>query len=252
MAAPAFVTSTTVPPGTVVDTTTSPQWTPVRVVARLTEPVVGLDTNPLHLDGLLSWAGYLTHVDQHGHLHLPPLSPDQCADFALPLATWAMPASVPDPHPLAVGAGGLVWGWACSAAWYTPAGHTTVNVRRRPATDVMARYTTDNSHHLSTGPLKARDTPHPATLVGEVTWWALADRARLQAMLDRVIGVGRMPRHGHGRVLRWTVGRDDTAIDQWRWRHLPDPAGRPETIRAPYHHHSRRMPCAPLGAPPWA
>lgn len=244
---------TLITPATTVDTTRNPGMVPVRVEARMAEPVVGLDTNRLHLDGPLSQAGFAAYLDQHGHGHLPPMTPEFCVDFQLPLATWTAPA--PDRvHPIARGADpDRVWGWACSAAHYRPAGHTITQVRRRPATDVMARYTGDKNHHLSAGPLKARDVPHPATLVETITWWALTpDPDRLHTMLNRVPGIGRMPRHGNGRVRTWTVTQDEQARDRWTWRTLPAPTGRVDAIRAPYHHPSRQMPCAPLGEPTWA
>lgn len=245
--------ATLVPPGTAVNTTSNPAMIPVRVEARLAEPVIGADTNPLHLDGPLSQAGYAAHLDQHGHGHLPPMTPDFCVDFTLPLASWTAPAPDSGVHDLARAAHpDLVWGWACSAADYTPAGATIVQVRRRPATDIMARYTGDRTHHLSAGPLKARDVPQPATLVEAVTWWALTpDPGRLQAMLARVPGIGRMPRHGNGRVHQWTVTEDPLAAQRWRWRTWPQTGGLPAGVRAPYHHPTRRMPCAPLGEPPW-
>jgi hypothetical protein len=242
----------TIPPGTVADTTIQPM-VPVRVEARMAEPVIGLDTNPLHLDGPLSQAGWAEYLDVHGHGSLPPMTPDSCADFNLPLATWTAPAPSDGVHDLARAADRtLVWGWACSAADYQPAGATITQVRRRPATDVMARYTPDKTHHLSAGPLKARDVPQPAVLVETITWWALTpDPDRLHRMLNRVPGLGRLPRHGNGRVHQWTVNVDERAAQRWRWRTWPQPGGLPAGIRAPYHHPSRRMPCAPLGDPPW-
>src|SRR5690606_25847067 len=42
----------TTPPG---DTTADPRWQPIRVVARLATPVIGLDSHPMHLDGPASW-----------------------------------------------------------------------------------------------------------------------------------------------------------------------------------------------------
>lgn len=236
---------------TVADTADSPGMVPVRIEAFMAEPVVGLDTNPLHLDGPLSQAGLAVYLDRYGHGHLPPMTPEFCVDFRLPLATWTRPAPE-GVHKLAFCTAGQVWGWACSAADYQPAGHTVTQVRRRPAVDVMARYTPDKSHHLSTGPLKARDVPHPAVLVETIRWWALTpDPGLLQAMLGRVPGIGRMPRHGDGRVHTWTVSVDELARERWQWRTWPAAAGQDGSIRAPYHHPSRKMPCAPLGDPPW-
>lgn len=234
---------TVIPSGSVTDTTRDTRWTPVRVTAYLAEPVLHLYGNPLHLDGPLSWAGYLEHVAEHGHHTIPPIGRDQAVDFALPLATWT--ASAPGPvHPLAVAATpGHVWGWACSAAHYIPLGSTAVSVSRRPAVEAAVRYTRDNRWHLSTGPLKARLTTEPAVLVMTVTWWALAEPERLASMLARVHGLGRKTRHGHGRVLRWKVEVDDAAWELWRNRVWPDQTGQLDGIRAPYHHHTRRMPC---------
>lgn len=63
-------------------------------------------------------------------------------------------------------------------------------------------------------------------------------------LLARVTHLGRHTRHGHGRVLSWDVLEDGTAREKWRRRVFPDPTGAPDTVRAPYHHPSRRMPCS--------
>jgi hypothetical protein len=237
-----------VPPRSVVDTTADAGWVPVRVAAVLAEPLVAWDTNPLHLDGPASWGAYLDHVTEHGHHVLPPMGRGQCVDLPLPMATWTRPAPG-QVDELALGADeSQVWGWACSAARpLGDVGHTKVQVRRRPAVEAGHRYAPDNRWHLSTGPLKARDVTHPAALILGLEWWALADPDRLARVLGRVTHLGRLARHGHGRVLRWDVDPDDSAADRWQNRTFPDPAGLPGAIRAPYHHHSRRMPCT---APP--
>lgn len=232
-------------PGTAVDTTGDPSWEPVRVTARLAEPVINIDGHPAHLDGPASWGAYLAYTDVHGYHSLPPMTDDTAVDFDLPLARWTAPAPG-GAHPAARAADpGMVWGWACSAAHYDAAGYTTAAVRRRPATDEAARYTRDAKWHLAAGPLKARDTPHSATLTRQITWWALADPEPLQRLLDRVHGLGRHTRHGHGRVLSWQVARDPAARTRWRDRTWPDPDGTGPiaAIRAPYHHPTRRMPC---------
>lgn len=227
----------------VADTTEEGRWTPVRVTARLGEPVAALDTNPLCLDGPAAWGAFQAWQEAHGTRALPPMGHGQAVDFALPLATWAHPAPE-GAHPAACTAAGLAWGWACSAGVYTPLARTRVQVRRKPETPAMARYAPDRRHHLATGPLKARDTPVPATLATEVGWWALADVDALRPLLARVTHLGRHTRHGHGRVLEWRVEPDEIAWVRWRERPFPDPAGVPGSIRAPYHHHTRRMPCS--------
>lgn len=217
---------TLVDPASVVDTTAAPQWAAVAVTAHLTTPAVGLDAHPLHLDGPVSWGAYQQHLTEHGHASLPPMSDTQAVDFALPLATWT--------------AGGT-WGWACSRAHYTPAGWGTSAMRRRPAVDEMARYSSDPKHHLSAGPMKARDTPLQTTLVDTVVWHALADPSALEELLTRVWSLGRLGRHGHGRILRWTV-TEHADRDAWRDRVMPHEGGTMQAVRAPYHHPMRKVP----------
>lgn len=233
----------TLPHGTVVDTTSDPAWVPVRVTAHLAEPVINLDGHLAHLDGPAAWGAYMAYLSEHGHTALPPMRTGQVVDFALPMATWTAPAPG-EVHELARAADPTrVWGWACSRAIYTPAGYTTIPVRRRPSVDEAARYTPDAKWHLAAGPLKARDTPHQAVLVQEVTWYALADPEPLRMLLQRVHTLGRHGRHGHGRVLAWDVIPDEEARTRWRDRTWPHPGGAPDGIRAPYHHPTRRMPC---------
>ncbi|MGV2384855.1 MAG UNVERIFIED_CONTAM: hypothetical protein LOD86_06240, partial [Thermobifida fusca] len=95
--------------------------------------------------------------------------------------------------------------------------------------------------HLAAGPMKARATPLPATLVSEITWYALADPEPLAALLDRVWSLGRLGTHGHGRVRAWEIVEHDD-WEAWRDRVLPHPDGVPQSIRAPYHHPSRKVP----------
>src|SRR5690554_2988687 len=109
---------------------------------------------------------------------------------------------------------------------------------RRPPRSTLFPYTT---LFRSAGPMKARDTPLPATLVSEITWYALADPEPLAELLDRVWSLGRLGTHGHGRVLRWEVHPHGDR-DAWRNRVLPDPDGPLDGIRAPYHHPTRQVP----------
>jgi hypothetical protein len=232
-----------VEPGTAVDTTGETAWTPVQVVAHLAEPVAALDSNALHLDGPASWGAFLAHSSERGVCALPPMTDGECVDFALPLACWTAPAPQ-NAHRRALAADtAQVWGWACSAGVWEPHGWSTTHLRRRPAVDEGARYSRDGKWHLSAGPTKARDTPVATTILQRVTWWALADPPALLDLLRRVHGLGRHVRHGHGRVLEWTVEEDVAAWRRWRDRVWPHPGGHLGAIRAPYHHPTRRMPC---------
>jgi hypothetical protein len=165
-------------------------------------------------------------------------------DFGLPLATWIAPCSREDPDPRLLAADGTsVWGWACSRAHYRVLRHTVAAVRRRPPVDEMAYWSTAAKHHPGLGPRRAVDAAHQAVWVDGITWYALADPDRLQSLLSLLTHVGRLARHGYGQVLSATVQEHAPAVRRWRSRWLPHPAGVPQTVRAPYHHQSRRMSC---------
>ncbi len=228
-------------PAPVREDTGAGHWSPVRVTAYLAEPVVGLAEHAGMLDGPLSYAAFLAARDAGDPVE--PITDVWAPDFALPLAVWTRPCTRQDPHPGLLAADAQAWGWACSRALYDPDGYGAAQIRRRPALGPMARYTTDAQHHAGLGPYKARDSVHPALAVRQVSWLALGDPAALLALLGRVTHLGRAVRHGHGRVLRWEVERDEDARAGWAHRPLPHPGGALDAIRAPYWHASRRMPC---------
>jgi len=236
-----------VSPGTVGDTTGDGRWTPVRVDARLAQPVVGLPRDPMHLDGPLSWAAYLDALDAADRetLRLPPMG-SWAHDFVQPFATWTAACTRDDPDPRLLGADGVsVWGWACSAASYRVVRHAVAQVRRRPPVDEMVRWTAAERYHPALGPRRAANMQHQAVWVDGMSWWALADPGRLRELLSRLTHVGRLARHGWGQVLSLDVVEDPEAAVRWQDRWFPQVGGVPGTVRAPYHHESRRMPCQP-------
>lgn len=228
-------------PDDVQDTIGGPDWVPVQVVATLAEPVITVADQML-LDGPLSWCAYLAAREQG--LVLPPMSRAQVGDFRLPLAVWTCPA--PDgADSLALTSDGQAWGWACSRAHWTGRGSTGAEVRKRPPVQQMARWTSAARHHDGLGPHKARNVTYPARLASSVEWWALGDPDRIADLLTRLRSLGRVTRHGNGRVASVTVRRGEWADrDRWRDRPLPDPdgAGPIGSVRAPHWHATRRMP----------
>jgi CRISPR type IV-associated protein Csf3 len=236
-----------------VDTVTGPQWTPVRVEARFSEAVIGLPKDPMHLDGPLAWSAYQDALmaGDPGTLRLPPMR-EWAHDFVLPLAVWTAPCTRSDPDPRLLAADGMsAWGWACSQARYRVLRHTVAHVRRRPPNDQMAYWTSAERYHPALGPRRAANIQHQGVWVDTVRWWALADPGRLRQLLDRVTHVGRLARQGWGRVMSWTVVDDPAAVKLWRARWFPGVGGEPQTVRAPYYHESRRMPCVLDGKGGW-
>lgn len=199
--------------------------TALTITAHLSTPIVGMDR--LMLDGPLSWA-YAELQLQAGR-HVPAITPSFAADFPLPLERWEE---------------GGTWGWCCSQGVEDIIQWTTVQIRRKPATDAMTRYTRDRRHHAGLGPLKARDQSIQGRLVRTVTWEALVtDRAELERLLAVVTCVSARWRNGFGRVEKWVVETSRNP-QGWRNRPMPHPGGIPTPVRPPYWHQTRSVPCA--------
>lgn len=197
--------------------------TPLVVTATLDTPAVGLIERPVMLDGPLTWAAA---QDAHARgLPLPPLTHEHAPDMDLPLDWWEQAGT---------------WGWCTSQATLDVTSYTATELRRKPATGPMARYTRDRHHHTGLGPYKARDTLVAAAWVRTATWHVLAtDPARLEHLLSLVTHLGRHANIGHGHVASWTIAPDPDP-DAWRDRPMPTP-GVVGAWRAPYWHPTRRM-----------
>ena len=219
----------------------SERWKPLTVTAHLVEPVAGW-RDDITLDGPLSWGAYLAYVDEHGD-DLPPKNPLWAVDFDLPLAKWSAPLPAswkPDPRLLT--ADGEVWGWCVSRPMFDEPALSVVEVRRKPALEEMSQWSNAKRHHIGLGPLKARNVPHAAGFVREITWSALGDKAGMEDLLARVHNIGRLSRSGNGLVASWEVTIGGTSND-WEDRPMPSEGGFLTAVRAPAHHPSRQVPC---------
>jgi len=201
----------------------APLGTPLVVTAHLDTPAVGVVEAPVMLDAPLSWAAAV--LAQRDGSALPSMTRDMVMDMDLPLVRWEEHGT---------------WGWCTSQAAVHVRSWTAVELRRKPATGPMARFTQDRRHHTGLGPHKARDTTVAAVLVDTMTWHVLAtDRTRLESLLSVVTHVGKHANIGHGHVTRWVV-QDDPNPDGWRDRPMPTP-GATGAFRAPYWHPSRKV-----------
>ena len=190
------------------------------VTAHLGTPVIGIDTRAMMLDAPLSWA-YAQQALAAGE-ELEPVTRQHAPDFPLPLARWEQAGT---------------WGWCTSAGQLDIAAHVAAQIRRKPATHAMARYTADRANHAGLGPTKARDTTLAAVLATHITWQVLAtDRADLEDLLALVTNLGGRHRNDFGHVSRWVIepGHNPEA---WRDRQMPPVAA----ARAPYWHPARRI-----------
>lgn len=195
---------------------------PVRITAHLDSLSVGLTETPMMLDGPLSWVWW--QLQGSGRI-APGQAP---GDAALPLARW-------------VEAG--TWGWCVSRAHPQVEAHTAIELRRKPATDAMARYTTDKRFHPGLGPHKARDVTVAAAWVPRVWWDAdTTDVDALHALLVDVTHLGAHAAVGYGRVSGWSI--EAGVRDGWRDRPMPTEGGQLQRVRPPYWHHGDRVECA--------
>lgn len=222
---------------------------PLRVTARLTEPVLTYQDG-MHLDGLLAY-GALMRLSPAEREALPILAQtDWALDFDLPLARWGVEQAGRYDERL-LSPDGRIWGWRGSAACYRPLHQGITEVRKRPPIAAMARYTSDKSVLVAGGSHKAWDLPFPTIFAHLIAWYAVGDPTEIQALLERVPALGKRTNHGHGTVSEWRVepwSEDWSTMYQGApMRRLPAamapglPAGR-GAIRAPYHHRSRLCP----------
>jgi CRISPR type IV-associated protein Csf3 len=225
---------------------------PLKITARMAEHVAGWDDG-IHLDGILSFGAY-RDLTAEQRLALPDITTPWAVDFDLPLERWTESVEGVRCHenlfiepPMVDREGrssGGVWGWKASAAhadWKVAGLH---NVRKRPDVGRMVRYTNSPSVNLKGGQFKSQDLPYPTRFAAEIVWYALGDLAMVRRLLARVISIGKLSNHGLGRVLEWTV-EPHWDHDAWTARVMPDmSSGVMASIRAPYHHPSRRIQCA--------
>lgn len=233
----------------VMDNRGDPKWRPLRVVARMAEPVVYYGDG-LHLDGILSWGAYRAMEDK---ARLPPVSAVEFPiDFLLPVAKWVWPGEVSGvDNERVLTKGGKAWGWCCSAVQDTWLRHSMTQIRKKPALEEMARLTTSPSANLGAGSMKAYDLPMPTSFALELVWYALGDADEVKRLLDLVPAVGKKINLGNGRVLEWAVEAVDEDKSIWDGDKLMRrmPAGTygghatRRAIRPPYYHRSRLMDC---------
>ena len=193
----------------------------VRVTAYMQSPVIGYDAHGGMLDGPLSWA-WMERAKHRG-IATPPLSATYCADAPLPLDTHGDTTTT------------VGWWWRVSRAHLDVARYTTVEQRKKPATDAMSRYARDKKHHLGVGPNKARDARVSAIWARSI-WWDLdsTDTADLADLLGLVTHIGGKHSSGFGHVARWQI--EPGLPGGWRDR----PENSTHAVRAPYWHPTRR------------
>lgn len=234
---------------------------PVRVTARMTEPVVYYGDG-LHLDGPVS-AGVFFQLPREEQDALPPISGPWAVDFDLPLARWEVESTalsttdarlfVEPPEPCGPGmVRGRLWGWRASAVCAEWLNHSSRAIRKRSVAHEAVLWAKDRKLNQASGRFKPTNIALPARQARELVWYAVGDVEGLRAALFQVRNVGKLASLGPGRVAEWTVEpwphdwsieRDGQLMRQMPGDH-PTTTGYPSVgaIRTPYHHPSRRVP----------
>ena len=227
----------------------SPDWVPLKVVARMGEPIVHYEDG-LYLDGPLAYGAFCLMPDRAS---LPPINAvDWPVDFDLPVAKWAVAAPEGDHDKRLLTVDGRAWGWCCSAAVVDWQRRSTHMVRKHPAIEKMVQHSSSKSFHRGAGHMKAYNLPMPTCFAHEIKWFVLGDKDGVERLLTKVRHLGKKVNHGNGRVLSWAV--EEIEQDKSIWdgdklmRRMPASVCDKRThftgsIRAPYFHHSRVMLC---------
>ncbi|KMY23301.1 hypothetical protein ACU19_04825 [Actinobaculum suis] len=194
---------------------------PLRITAILGTPVAGVVTRPFMLDGPLSWVWWAESENFQ-----PALDPNTApGDADLPLEKWEKHGT---------------WGWCTSEAVYEVTRRTQMEIRRPPADREFARFTKDKKHHHGMGPMKARDTVIPLSVIPKMVWEVLAtDPDEVMRLCEQVTHLGGHRARDCGRVESWEFDTPATATG-WERRPFPKP-GSTGVYRAPYSHPLRRV-----------
>jgi hypothetical protein len=227
------------------------------VTVDMAEPIVHLD-DLIHLDGPLAFGAFMALPAAEKRI-MPPLSSPWAIDIPVPLAKWYVPVdSEKWPHDDRLlddfDVDGVVkpciWGWCATSQLDPWDGRGTIEYRKKPALERMARYSGAKKVNVGAGRLKAYDVKFPTVLCRQVRWRAFGDMSKCLTLLEYVSAVGKKRNTGNGRVLRWHAmlveGHWSPVVGTSPMRRLPvlsGIVGRPGTgsIRPPYHHRSRRV-----------
>ena len=209
----------------------------LQVTAVMAEPIIYFEDG-MHLDGILAMAAYREYIHNGGDpLPIPMLS-NWVIDFDLPLDKWTRP--VPEgatPHDKLLNDKGDLWGWMASAVYAEWQSRGKMEYRKKPDTQRMSRYTSQKSHHLGAGPMKAFDLSYPTVFANEIRWLASGDIEEVDRLLNTYIThIGKKHATGSGLVSRWIV---ETSTHSSFKRVMPAAGCELRSIRAPYSHPSR-------------
>lgn len=213
------------------------------VTAHMAEPIVNWSPSMM-LDGPLSYGAFRRHQRPNRKTgNLPRLTDGYAYDFPLPLGTWDCDP-VGGEHPTLLNHDGRLWGWRTSAVITEDAVATSgVDVRRRPATNQMIRWSQAKRHDIGAGPLKARNVRLPAAFAHRLSWNIQSDSPdAVMRLLSYVTHLGRLKGHGHGRIITWTIA--DGPENGWLERPMPYAGGQRMGVRAPHWHPTRQVPCS--------
>jgi hypothetical protein len=127
-----------------------------------------------------------------------------------------------------VRAGASAWVWTASCAHIPDDAATDLRRKHKRFRSVSAEVVVDRlPANTDVGVTKAERIPLVATVVSEVTWWAIGDPTVIQDLLGDVVAVGASTASGEGMVTGWDVHDHgpcapglvfEAAFDRVMWR----------------------------------
>lgn len=184
--------------------------TPLRIEWRLATPW-SPNQMGLHLDGLIAWA----IKEEFEHERVPFTFESLLAD--LPFAKhvgqfgWVWQASLVQPQSRA----GIERRYMTSKT----------SVQRLAELGQAGRLEGRVLKNIDTvrGPYKNDAFWYTLEHVDHCIAWCVGDPERIAPLLDRITHLGKRGRLDHGRVASFDLHEDETALDRWRERVMPEP-----------------------------
>ena len=206
---------------------------PLKITFHLDGAGIYLDpSEPIMLDGLLSWALAPFHCKGD-----PPARDEPPDDIPLPLGRWEI---------------GGVWGWHASALFPDDDSHETLQYWRKRFRQPRAELIR-GTVNVASGSYRDYNMPMPLVLTPKMTAWAFGDPNRVEQILRKhVRNLGKKRAYGKGRIneimVEWCGEDYSLKKDGYAMRWMPRADGmRIVRPRPPYWNIMGAVPCCEIG-----
>jgi len=145
--------------------------------------------HPIHLDGLLVWA-------KSQELGLSPFVPGESDDVEIPIVKCGL---------------GI---YQASSAMFEVVGRGRRYLNRKYPLEESFRLAEEKGGSINIGNGATKITHKPSPIVfladGKMKWWASVTAIdEVERLLERVSNIGRLSGHGYGKIVSWSVVREE-------------------------------------------